>query len=372
MTTDRAIRRLSVRALATCALLVSAGGALADCPPEGCGSGGAISGGEPSLPFWGTDRTAPIVLNRETAVAAAEMSPEQVKDLAAFNKRRLALEKEMLVLRRKHFDNISNAKRRTEGLVALKKFTEPAAYPGLLTVFERDGHDVRGAVLDLLAAQKTSEADATLAWAALYDGDEWFRAEADKRLMARVHAEGGRTPTAVESAVASAFGTSDPETHTRAGRLAQNLGLIQAIPAMIQAQAGQTTAGFGGRAADDGYLGTIIIGRQFAFIADLTPIVGDSAVGFDPEVAIATEGVVMNIQDAVVTWRNVALHNQLQGWTSMLTGKSTAGLGYDLDAWREWYASDFRPQVDRQARLAQALRAGADAADASRTPAGAR
>ncbi len=304
-------------------------------------------------------------------VAEHELTPEQTKLLAEHNKRRVEGERKLRVLWRNHFDNTKNAKIRAEGLAKLREFDDPALYPLLMTVFDRKDHEVRGAVLDLLAERRSYEADATLAWGAMFDKDEWFRDEAQKRLLSRVKTEGGKVPGAVSSVIASAFLTSDPHTHTRAGQLSQTLGLIEAIPAMISAQAG--TSASPSRSSSDGNLATIVIGRQVTFISDLTPVVGENAVGFDPQVSTLTEGVYINVNDAVVTWRNVALNSQLKAWASALTGKNVAHLDFDHNAWRRWYFDDLKPQMTRRSQLVAAMVGEPESELApSRTPANAQ
>lgn len=305
-------------------------------------------------------------------IEPSDMTPEQQRALAAYNRDRLVCEKQLKTLRTQYFLNIANPARRAAGLQELAKFNRPEAYPLLLTIFEDDGRDVRGRILDLLLDAKSHPADASLAWAAMWSRDEWFRSEAKVRLLQRIQSEGGVAPREVRSAVALGLqSVNDPQMHIHAAQLAQDLGLVEAIPAIIMAQVGGGQApGGSGRSGNDGYLATIVIGRQVSFISDLTPVVGDSAVGFDPQVSVITEGVVMNIRDAVVTWHNVALHNQLVSWTSRLGGTNTAALGYDRGAWARWYAHEFAPMMERQAALKDALKAEFDTLEISRTPAG--
>lgn len=339
------------------------------CPPTE-GTSTPVLGRSPgAAPVFEPTRASESTRVLAAASRPADLTPDEQAQFKEIGRRRAAAERPLKVLRRQYFDNVNNPARRAEGLAQLKTYTDPALYPMLLDLFSNQGQDARGAILDMLAAQRTPEADGTLAWTAMFDHDAWQRDQAASRLVARVKDEGGKTPDVVRSAITSSFTLADPHAHTRAGQLAQTLGLVEAIPAMIAAQAG--AGGAATRAdSDGGSLATILIGRQITFVSDLTPVVGESAVGFDPQVSVLTEGVYMNIHDAVVTWRNVALHEQLMGWASALTGKNVAHLGWDNAAWNRWYAGELRPAMERRERLTMAMLGEPDDRLAvSRTPA---
>jgi type II secretory pathway component GspD/PulD (secretin) len=49
----------------------------------------------------------------------------------------------------------------------------------------------------------------------------------------------------------------------------------------------------------NGQVANIFVVTQQAFVSDLEPVVGDSAVGFDPEVSVASEGVTMSVEGVI-------------------------------------------------------------------------
>jgi type II secretory pathway component GspD/PulD (secretin)/tetratricopeptide (TPR) repeat protein len=49
----------------------------------------------------------------------------------------------------------------------------------------------------------------------------------------------------------------------------------------------------------NGQTSNIYVATQVAFVSDLQPVVGDSAVGFDPEVDVATEGVTLLVEGTI-------------------------------------------------------------------------
>lgn len=59
----------------------------------------------------------------------------------------------------------------------------------------------------------------------------------------------------------------------------------------------------------NGQTSNIYVATQQSFIADLTPVVADSAVGFDPEPGVVTEGVVMLVDGTVTADRRYVVLN---------------------------------------------------------------
>lgn len=264
------------------------------------------------------------------------------KAYAQAQRARVALERELRQIRFKYFRSTRKTEVRQVGIALLREYTDPSVFPALLDLFSTEGRDVRAAVLDHLVDRESPEGDATLAWGALFDADEWFRTEARTRLLARATAAGG-APSAVQQVIAEGLRRERDAEVGRAAVLAADLDLLDAIPMLIAAQ---TTQRGGDRSGDGstGSLASIIIGQQTAFVADLTPVVSDSAVAFDPTIAVVTEGVVLSVGDAAVTTYRTIVHESLvrlssKGWG----GRSTKGLGYDPGAWRRWYADEFLP-----------------------------
>lgn len=322
-----------------------------------------------------------------------------VKAFAAAQKVRIEQERELRKLRAKYFLGSNNTEMRQIGIARLREFSDPAIYPAMLKVFEHDARDIREAILDHLLDQKTDEADTTLAWAAIFDKDKWFRESAAKRLLKRLHADAPASPSPapgasvasaapssassaahapteaeivddpsprvssrIKSVIAYALRSDNNTTVAAAADLSGTLGLLEAIPALINAQVVPGRGGAGGNVVqDDTSLAYILVGTQQAFVADLTPVVGDSAVAFDPTLGVVTDGVYVRVIDAlVITYRN-EVHNALvnlstRGWD----GRSTASLGWDQQAWRDWYANEYLPF---RKQLAEARKVEAAARD---------
>lgn len=280
-------------------------------------------------------------------------SPE-AKAHAAAQRTRVQIEKDLKKVRAKYFRSTRNTETRQLGILEIRKHTDPAVFPLLLSTFEGEGSDAEDAVFDHLRDLKIDEADATLAWASIHGQSPDYRQRATRRLLVRT-GELGEISYRVKSAVALGLREQANQPLTAAAQLASTLGLYEAIPMLIQAQVG-TSGGSGGgnTAAGNGALAYIIVGRQEAFIANVTPVVGDSAVAFDPQLAVVTEGVVMRVIDAVVITYRVEVHAALVALsTKGFGGQSTAKLGYDQRAWRTWYANEFVPYCRKMEQAAK-------------------
>lgn len=269
-------------------------------------------------------------------------SPEQ-KAYTQRMKSKVEQEKDLRKLRATYFRASRNTEVRQVGIAKLREFTDAAIFPSLIAIFQGEGNDAEAAVLDHLRDLKADEADASIAWAAVFGKESPFRDAATKRLTDRVK-EAGEVTNRVKWVVSLGLRDTANNTVAAGARLAQTLKLYDAIPMLINAQ---VVGGAGPSRADDGgdaALAYILVGRQQAFVSGLTPIVGDNAVAFNPQLSVVTEGVVLRVIDAVViTYRtevNAALVGlSTQGWG----GQSTAQLGWDQKAWREWYAREFVP-----------------------------
>ena len=293
--------------------------------------------------------TSRPVGNAERAAASAdpvmaELVPPDPSDPAfkqvlENNRRRFEAEKALRKLRLTYFGVNRDPEKRAAGLAIVRTYTDPATYPALLAAFEREGEDVRLGVLDHLAALANADGDINLAYAAVYDHDQAVRAAAGDRLARRAEATGG-VPTGVKSVIAAGlrFGSSMGP----AADLVNRLNLIEAIPALIQAQ----TAATAGSGDGDGYRAFIVIGRQISFVSDLTPVVGTGAVGFDPTVSVLTEGSVLGVRDAFVTQYTSTVLPALRAIGSRAWGgRSVEHLGADAGAWRAWYEGELVPYL---------------------------
>jgi hypothetical protein len=266
-----------------------------------------------------------------------------VKQYAATQKQRVQAEKEMRKLRVEFFDNIRNTEIRQIGISKLRQYADkPFLYPSLLREFARSGDDVRRGILDMLEAQQTEEGDTTLAWTAVFDKDPTWRKLAADRLQRRIAAgaeAGGRIKQVISLGLKP--GATNEEMKIAAG-LAQQLNVFEAIPLLINAQVTGSSTGLGGGGGDTS-IAYILVGTQQAYVADLEPVVGDSAVAFDPTIAVVTEGTYLRIIDAHVITYRMEVHNALIDLSTRAMGKPTDDLGFDQPRWRAWFEQEFKP-----------------------------
>jgi hypothetical protein len=267
----------------------------------------------------------------------------------ATQRERLAAEREMRRLRVEFFDNIRNVEIRQIGIAKLRQWADrPFLYPALLREFARSGDDVRGAILDMLADQQSDEGDTTLAWTAVFDNDRAMRDLAASRLQRRI-GEGAGATERIRRVLSLGLKPSATEQEmATAATLASQLRIVELIPLLINAQAGGTTTVGGGGGGGESSLAWILIGTQTAFVADLEPVVGNNAVAFDPQIAVVTEGTVLRIIDAHVITYRMEVHHALVRLSSDAWGRPTGHFGFDVPRWREWYAKEFLPHLNRE------------------------
>ncbi len=265
-------------------------------------------------------------------------SPE-ARAYAAFQREKRAVSKRLRLLRREHFGTMRDVERRQEGLRGLRRFTSPAALAAMTSLFDREAEDVRGAVLDHFASLGNGDGDAALAWEAVHGEGAWYRARARELLAGRVG--GGDASPRVGGIIADALRGEDDDAAVAAGRLVHALKLYGFIPLMASSQ----VAVRGGGQERTGDLGWIMIGRQQTFVADLIPVVSNNAVGLDPQIGVISDGVMLRVHDAVVTVYRTELYRELVAMTTEAWGKPTDALGYDADAWRNWYTEEFVPAL---------------------------
>ncbi len=299
-------------------------------------------------PGWG-QTTADM--NVQPSVPAGGGGVVQMKDpndpmLQAYarqQKQRVNLERELRKIRFTYFRSAKNRELRQAGIARLREFNDPAVFPSLLEVFRDEGMDVRTAIVEQLASYGTDEADATLAWTSVFDHEKKMRELALRYLQDRC-AQAGTVSRRVQSVVAEGLRRTNETQLASAAVVADVLNLYEAIPMLVAAQAGGTGGGGGDSGSGgDGALAYILIGRQEAFVSDLTPVVGDSAVAFDPTLGVVTEGVYLRVIDAYVITYRADVHNALVRLSSRGFGRDTSRLGWDGDAWRRWYYTEFVP-----------------------------
>lgn len=316
--------RTSAVGWVTLAMLVN--GAMGNPPPPGSHSAPGVVGG-------GGAGGVQVVQVPDANDPASKAVAERARRMAP-------IEKELKQLRAKYFRSTRNVEMRQVGIAQFRKYDDPAVFPLLIELFRDEDEDVRRGVLDHLTSIESDEADATVAWTAVFDKDNAFRGLARDRVAER--AEKAGITSRVKSVVATGLRSKNDDTLAASAQLAQVLKLYEAIPMLINAQV--VGGGGGGGADSEGSLAYILVGSQTAFVSDLQPIVGDSAVAFDPTVSVLTEGVILRVIDAHVITYRVDVHNALVGLSSEgWGGQSTAKLGWDNAKWRAWYANEFVP-----------------------------
>lgn len=288
----------------------------------------------------------------------ADATADEIAAYRELQAARRGYERDLRKIRSDYFLNIRGTEVRQIGMRRLRGYTDPAAFPLLTDLFFPEGADVRDAVLDHLAGLDTVEADAAIAWEAVY-GDDPNDRLASRRLLERLDADRGLHPVVVD-VVRSGLREPDEGTPIEAARVAASLDLYDLIPLMAQAQV--AARGGGDRRGD---LAWITIGTQRAFVSDVTPVVADGAVAFDPQLSVVSEGTILRVSDAFVAIYRVELHGILVGMTSEAWGQPTGQLGYDAPAWGAWYREEFKPFLE--AKAAAEAEPG-PASDADRTP----
>jgi hypothetical protein len=258
------------------------------------------------------------------------------------------IERELRKLRQQFFRGARSTEIREAGIATLRaQYNDPGLYALLLEVFGGEEADVQRAILGMFAEQQTEETDGVIAWTAVFGEDKRLRELALETLQKRFDVERQfepQIPRAVSSVVQAGLAKRDDKVAEWSASVAQSLKLYEAVPWMVQAQA--QARGNNRR----GPLATILVGTQQAFVADLEPVVGDSAVAFDPELAVVTEGVVMQVFDAVVVTYRIGVHRSLVDMTSRAWGQPTDRLGFDPRRWEQWWNEEFLPyRAERRA-----------------------
>lgn len=273
----------------------------------------------------------------------------QAKARAEAIKRQKADEKEMRKIRAKHLGVIRVNSIRQEGIAKLLAFNDPIHYPTLLEVCKGEADDVRGALLEHFAGQPHDAANAAMAWVAVNDSSASMRSEACGKLRERLGESGfrGIASRGVSEVVRRALESGREAQMEAAADLAQSLRMYEAIAWLIPAQLGQAQGGSGG-GNGSGDLAWIAIGKQHAFVSDLTPVVGNNAVAFDPTLSVVTEGVLLRVHDAAVTTYRIGINRRLIAMSTEATGQSTVGLAWDAEAWKRWYNTEFFPLAARR------------------------
>lgn len=277
---------------------------------------------------------------------AIDPDSQAARQYASHQKSRATAEKQLRKIRFQHFGQMKNQQVRQAGLVKLREYADPAIFPSLVRVFEREAADVKAALIDQFSEAACPEGDAAIAWIGVFDADPEVRAMASKHLERRIAAVGS-TPATVKLVVFEGLRSSDQGAVAAAARFASGMKILEAIPWLIAGQVSGgpqiTGTGFGG--SRDGALAWIMVGTQTAFVSDLQPVVGEAAVAFDPQLSVVNEGVILRVIDAAVVTYNVDIHNALVDLTTDAWGQSTKQLGWNVPAWKRWYRESFLPHL---------------------------
>lgn len=238
-------------------------------------------------------------------------------------------------LRTRSLGPSSGSKAREAALGTIRECTDPAAFESMYGAFRGAKHDVLIAMLDAFAAGG-GEGQYALASVAIDHKDAAVRAEATRRI-ALPPADG------VLAAIDDALRSDDHDRVDRAGILAGATHAIEAIPALIFAQVAA-----GGPDTTTGDAGWIAIGRTVNYVANVIPVVGDNAAGFQPVIGSLIEGVVMRVQDCVVTVYHGGVHDSLVAMSTYDSGSDTGALAWDMRAWATWFNEKYVPLKQRE------------------------
>lgn len=252
---------------------------------------------------------------------------------------RRAFEKDIRRIKGQYLGSKEFGPTRARGLEELEKFTEAAAIEPLIAVLRKEKEDARQWLFAHLAERVDREiGQATLAWLAIYDSEQWVREAA----LARLAGPSARTTRFV---VERALQSPNLEVVSGGAGAAGALHLVEAIPHLIVAQQPPATSTSG-----RGDLAYINVGTQRWLVTDLQPVVGDASVGFDPTLSTFTDGTVVRIIDAVAEFYNLDAHNALVNIVKEDFGQPV-DFGFDVPRWKQWYEQEYLPFA--QARAAR-------------------
>ncbi len=218
-------------------------------------------------------------------------------------------------------------------------------YPLLLELFERQPLSVRNGLVDLFAEQAGIHAQTMLAWIAVFEDDDEAHRDYASATLAGLVGE-GKPDLGAQRVMAMGLRSGEDGPINAAANLVRTYNLLRAVPLLAQAQLQPRNSG--GRNVRTGALAQIVVGTQQAFIADLTPVVATGVVAFQPTVGVVTSGTVLRVMDAVVYEYRTNVHRVLVDMTTAAAGEPTGHLGYDANAWRDWYARELEPKLDAE------------------------
>jgi len=224
---------------------------------------------------------------------------------------------------------------RASGLAAIRECKDPSAFESMYGALKGERHDVQMAMLDAFAVGG-DEGQYAIASMAIQSADKGVRAEATRRLTLP-------PGPGVLAAIDDGLRAGDHEWVNNAGVLAGAVHAIEAIPQLIFAQyVQQPTEERGDRA-------WIAIGKTTSYVQNVVPVTGDNSGAFQPVIGQVYEGVVFRIQDCVATVYHGGVHDSLVAMTTYDSGMDTAGIGWDMRAWRTWFDTTYVAIKRRQA-----------------------
>jgi len=259
----------------------------------------------------------------------APPAPQRSADELEQDRRESArFERELRSLRKRCFHTRAVAALRDAGIADLARFTQPTAFRPMAEVLLREKDDVRRAVLDHLGAQGEA-GQIVLAELAISHDDGAIRNESLQRLTKPASA-------GVLREIERGLRSRRHSEGNNAASVAVALGAREMIPLMIFTQVTRDP-----RPSDEGDLAWIAIETQHAFVADVRAVVSEGSVALIPVPGVIHEGSLLRVMDAVVITYRTIVHQALVNLTTLDTGESTEHLGYDQEAWREWYRSAY-------------------------------
>ncbi|GAB5495313.1 MAG: hypothetical protein Phyf2KO_03930 [Phycisphaerales bacterium] len=237
------------------------------------------------------------------------------------------------------FKRTRNEQMHEQGWRELKRFMDdPRVYELMIELFEDKPIEMRRKLLELFVEEASEDADVVLAWVAVFNEDEQLRIWAAGRLTERVGE--GKPSHRIQLVIESGLTSGEDDAAIASSNLVRRFNLLKAVPYLIQAQAQPQR-----QDVRRGAIAQIVVGTQQAFVANLTPVVANNAVGFQPTIGVVTDGVVLRVMDAVVWSYRTQINRDLVAMTSDAWGRSTAKFGYDQKQWFDWYNNEFKPTL---------------------------
>jgi hypothetical protein len=348
------------RTLGVALSLALLGGSMAVASPRGtCGPGTPGAERAPTL------MVAEQQVDTDVATLAEPSTDDQPSEIV-----RARAKATLGEIRRLHFGNVPSVESRQIGVGKLAQFTEPRTFSLLIKELSEERPDIRGALAQHFASLKTDQADAALAAIAVFDRNDKVRALATDLLNTRIvqawHAQERdprdpiRPSRMIQEVMAKGLESRSIAAVETSAAIADRFGVHEALPLMIHALNRQAGGG-GGGGGGGGVLparGQIWIVTQTAFVSDLTPVVADGSVGFDPTMSVVSYGAVLRVLDAVVTISRPQISTSLVSLSSgAWGGQDTSYLGQDAMSWAKWYAYDFMPYREKlDAQIAEQRR----------------